>query len=100
MTLAIKPGVQPQLVNIIAAAGNVATLLGITLRVTSGLDGSHGPASLHYALRAADFGTKEFTAEVKAQIVREFQRELGGDYDVLLEFVGQPKEHLHVEFDP
>jgi hypothetical protein len=101
MPVTVKAGVQPHNLYIAAAAGNVAERLKITLRLTSGIDGAHAPASLHYALRALDFGTWEHKGALKDAIVREFVRELGSDYDVLLEHRGvKGQEHVHVEFDP
>lgn len=101
MPVLVKAGVQPPLINIVCAAGNVAERLGITLRITAGIDGVHMVGSLHYALRAGDIGCREFTPDVKRKIVRELQLELGPDYDVLLEHEGDAKkEHIHAEFDP
>lgn len=98
--LLVKDGVQPHNLRIAAAGANVAHRMGILLRLTAGLDGGHGAQSLHYALRALDFGTKEFALPIKRQLVRELQKELGTDYDVLLENEGTDNEHVHAEFDP
>jgi hypothetical protein len=40
-------------------------------------------------------------SEALARLLAEtVQRRLGRNYDVVLEYLGQPREHLHVEFDP
>ena len=75
---------------------------GVTL--TSGTDGQHSPASLHYAVnspsgqgRAIDIRiwnlpSHEAQAPEAARLLRE---RLTEDYDVVVE-----STHLHVEFDP
>jgi hypothetical protein len=99
----IKPGAQPRLLDLMAAVGNVAANLGAPPEVwiTSGMDSLHSPNSLHYALRAIDIRTKNFpTAGSKRAFMAALQAELGPDYDVILEYEGQPQEHIHAEADP
>lgn len=60
--------------------------------LTSGVDGTHGPNSLHYQGRAWDFRLPKQVEKVMAAL----KLELGGaDYDVLLE-----GDHIHIEYDP
>lgn len=73
---------------------------GLECIVTSGADSTHKPGSLHYKGRALDFRTKHIPAEQRKLVLRDLQEELGEDFDVLLEGVGKPNEHLHVEYDP
>lgn len=95
-----QPEYQPPLVSILAAAANISERLGITLRITDTIgNGQHGKYSFHYALSAVDFGTKEFADTIKEQLVIEFQKALGLNYDVILESKGLNNEHLHVERD-
>jgi len=99
----IKPGAQPRLLDLMAAVGNVAQALTSPAEVwiTSGMDSLHSPNSLHYALRAIDVRTKNFpTPQAKLDFVAALRVELGPDYDVLLESIGQPQEHVHIEHDP
>lgn len=101
--MAAKPGVQPRLVYIINGVANVAAKMSEPSEVviTSCMDSTHGEDSLHYALRAADVRTKNFpSVESKEAFVRALQRELGPQFDVILEQLGRPNEHVHVEFDP
>lgn len=98
--LACKDGVEPKILHIAAAL----TRLGLPLRritITAGSNGQHRTGSLHYRYRALDVRTKDFpTRDAKDELVRQLQRDLGPDYDVLLEGVGTDNEHCHVEFDP
>lgn len=63
--------------------------------LTSGKDGVHGEGSLHYEGRAGDFRTRQVTQENKQRIVSDCQRELGPEFEVILE-----DTHIHVEHDP
>lgn len=59
---------------------------GLTLVVTSGMDGKHMPGSLHYQGLAAD---------IRFPLRDEIKAALGPDWDVVWE-----KDHVHVEYDP
>lgn len=70
--------------------------------VTSGVDGVHGPNSLHDDGEAGDFRTRDLI-ELGIDIfaVRdEVAEALGSEFDVVLEDPHGPNSHLHVEFDP
>lgn len=101
--LGIKFGVQPPLLRIFAAIANVAQDLEYPSEVviTSGIDGKHMPNSYHYSLRALDVRTKTFPSlTAKQEFMTLLKEELGKEYDVLLEGLNRPHEHIHVEFDP
>lgn len=85
-----------------AAAVNAANVLKLPgdVTVTSGRDGTHMQNSWHYKDRALDFRTKHLDHDQKHAWVNATQTRLGKDYYVVLEFEGQPKEHMHGEFDP
>ena len=68
--------------------------------VTSVRDGQHSEMSLHYRGLAADLRSKHLTQEQRHTALILLKRELGADYDVLLESEGKPNEHFHIEFDP
>ena len=69
--------------------------------ITAANDGKHKTGSLHYSDDALDVRSKNLpTEQAKQDILSRLQHELGGDYDVLFEFQGQPNEHFHIEFDP
>lgn len=98
----IKAGViVSQQVVIACAVVNAANQLGlpVNMLITSGRDGTHKEGSLHYRDRALDFRTKHLTLTQKHALAETVQQRLGPDYDVILEAVGKPNEHLHVEHD-
>lgn len=71
--------------------------------ITSLADGRHGPRSWHLrdgVCRAVDVRTKTLAPGEREAIVALIRRNLGRDYDVLLEDAGGANEHLHVEYDP
>lgn len=65
------------------------------LVLTSGKDGKHKVGSLHDLGRAGDFRSRHVVPEIMKRIVARVKRELGKDFDVILE-----PDHLHVEHDP
>lgn len=74
---------------------------GFRATVTSGEDGSHMAQSKHYTGDAIDFRTKDvLNRNTLSAMVNLVRLRLGSDYDVLLESLNQPNEHLHVEYDP
>jgi hypothetical protein len=69
--------------------------------VTSGNDSKHGPNSLHGFDKALDFRTHSLPSREAKLAFRDAMRGvLGRDYDVILEDLGGPNEHLHAERDP
>lgn len=86
----------PEALEIKAAAERVFSRRGITVVITSGMDGSHSRQSLHDDGFALDL--RRWDADARAVtdiIVAELRTELGPDYDVILE-----PDHIHVEYDP
>ena len=69
-------------------------LAGREAIITSALDGKHGQHSFHYQGLALDLRTRDLTPYIAEKITEELQRELGNDYDVLLEH-----DHIHLEYD-
>lgn len=65
------------------------------LTITSGKDGKHMAASLHYRGLALDTRTSDVPAGKRETLARNAQLALGDEFDVVLE-----KDHLHTEFDP
>jgi hypothetical protein len=72
------------------------------LMVTSCVDSTkHMATSLHYKGLAADLRVNNIPTDVeKIAIHQEIKAALGGQWDVLLEGLGTPNEHIHMEFDP
>ncbi len=101
--LTVKPGVQPPLIYLLAAIANVSEIVGLQLRITSGLDSQHSQWSGHYQLRAVDVGSKEFSAEQKELILATLEKELEIRLPVdrvyaALKSPGTEHEHFHVQF--
>ena len=102
----LKPGVrlknlQPQTVLAMLVTESVFYEFGVPFVVTSVDDGQHGLVTLHGTGRAFDARTKYEELNGREQMLRaKVQEELGPDFDVVIEAVGEEREHLHVEFDP
>lgn len=74
---------------------------GVDCVITSCNDSRHSATSLHYAGSAVDLRTKHFADDFDKDILRATIKEaLGQDFDVLLERLGTPHEHLHIEWQP
>ena len=63
--------------------------------ITHGLDGTHGPGSLHLKRRACDYRIWDIPSLRLNALAAEAQQILGDDYDVILE-----PTHIHIEYDP
>lgn len=87
---------------IACAVVNAANELKLTtdMQVTSGRDGKHMPTSKHYVDQALDFRTHGLPLDDKYALLAVVKRRLGADYDVIIEDLHQPNEHLHAEYDP
>lgn len=99
----IKSGVKPRNLVILAAIANVAQELGNPPEVfiTSGTEGRHMPGSKHYTGEALDVRSHNFPSfAAKREFLNAVRRRLGRNYDVILESLGRPNEHFHIEYDP
>ena len=68
---------------------------GEELVITSTFEGNHSPSSLHYAHLAIDCRLLKFNQGQNKSLVRKLKKELGKDYDIILEGT-----HIHIEYDP
>lgn len=68
--------------------------------ITSANDRTHKPGSLHYLDRALDLRTHHLPGGSEKDVVRDLKHALGLDYDVILEDLDTPNEHIHLEWDP
>ncbi len=95
-------GVCPQIWAAIGVAGDVWPEHGADEAVVTSLnDGRHRATSLHYAGAATDLRIKNLPhPEAKRSAAAELGRRLGRHFDVVLEDLGGPNEHCHVEFQP
>jgi hypothetical protein len=75
--------------------------LGYEPTITSADDRKHGPNSLHPSGNAIDVRTKDMRREELAEIFVDIKKRLESlGFDVVLEAVGKPQEHIHIEYDP
>lgn len=75
--------------------------------ITSALDGKHSEGSLHPKGKALDIRTKNLKDRRAKKRFKDLMAEVlnldafvPGQYDVILEDLGGPNEHLHCEYDP
>lgn len=103
----IKTLVQPPLIRIVAVIANVAEERGITLRISSGIDGKHSEFSGHYQLRSVDVGSKEHDVSMLPMICDDLRKEMGKYFPPSRVYVGihskgdrgeNGNEHIHVQF--
>lgn len=107
MRVRLKPGVRlvgmsPQIGLAISVAAFAFDEIGRpSMTVTSVTDGKHGRGSKHYVGNAVDIRTKDIpTDALKRSVFRAVAEDLGPEFDVVLEWIGEPQEHLHIEWDP
>lgn len=93
--LKVKPGVEPRILIIAAAAINAAEGLGFDVVITSGNDGTHKVGSKHYSYEALDLRTFNIPKQYRALYIDRLRFRLGNAYDVIDE-----GDHIHVEYDP
>ena len=102
--LLVLPTVRPYALVIAAAAINAALDLEPGLArdivITSGTDGHHMTGSKHRGGGALDFRIHGFPGSVLTHWIDGVKLRLGPDYQCLIEHLGEPNEHLHVERDP
>ena len=70
--------------------------------ITSGEDSlnEHMEGSLHGQGYALDFRVHHVHESWRERLLIHIRRELGSDFDVVHEYIGEPREHFHVEYDP
>src|SRR5258706_15957258 len=93
-------GVQTEMLLAINIIYSVYEELSFNCQITSIMDGVHGVGSLHYSGNAVDFGVHTVPTSRLAEVVDLIKNNLGMDFDVLHEYVGQDREHIHVEYQP
>lgn len=96
-------GIGPELLLALFICEQIYALTGTNMVITSLNDGRHSMKSKHWLGHAADLRTHNLPQRVdKQDIVRDIKKALGNskDYDVILESIDTPNEHIHIEFDP
>ncbi len=84
----LKPCIRKKLGKI---ASIVEAITGEELVITSTYEGTHSPGSIHYCDEAVDIRS----IIKRSTVWGEIRRELGDDYDVILE-----PNCIHIEYDP
>jgi hypothetical protein len=101
----IKPGVslygiKPEMVIVDSVVTSVFLKFGYDCVTTSGVGMKHSTRSLHYPGYAEDYRSKHISdIKIKHDILNHL-RECLPCCDIVLEHIGEPEEHYHVEFDP
>lgn len=90
---------QPQMVLAALIVERIFVERGGACTITSANDSTHSATSWHYKGRALDFRTHDFPGD-KQELLAALKAELDSDFDILLESLGGPQEHIHVEYDP
>ena len=105
-------GLCPQMVIAAMVAKEEYDRYGIELVITSCNDLKHGYGSKHFSGEAFDTRTKHIESVktqpafgldanvVKRKIRDAIAYSLGAEFDVLLERLGLPNEHMHCEWHP
>ena len=88
-------GLRPEMVVALIIIRDAFFNHGESCIITSGMEGKHGRASLHFVGAALDFRTGGMKRELVSEIAVEIRDGLGRDYDVVVE-----STHLHVEWQP
>ena len=91
---------RPEIYNIFSTIDEVFKHHGLECTITSANDKTHMTNSLHYRNLALDLRSHFIPKGYEQSMVDELQEALGSDYDILLEGLDTPNEHIHLEFDP
>lgn len=93
-------GLRPEMAIAYTITTGVFSEHGYPCIITSAVDGTHSSNSKHYEGLALDLRSKVITTNrEKGEILTQLKHSLPG-FDVLLEMVGGPNEHFHIEYDP
>lgn len=92
-------GIRPEMVMCDGTVTAIFNKRNYYCMVTSGVGKKHSQKSLHYVGYALDYRTKHLPEDVKQEILKEIKEALPC-CDVILEHLGEPQEHIHVEYDP
>jgi hypothetical protein len=108
--ISLKAGVslkdlQPQIVLAMLIVKDLLNDKGLrSFTVTSCNDSTHMKGSLHYKGLAFDTRTHDITLSNRGiwleQLKSDIKNALGDEFDVILEDLNGPNEHIHTEYDP
>lgn len=90
----IMAGLKLEMRPVIICADKVWKSFSKELVITSALDGTHSPGSLHPFGYALDFRSRYFTNVQIIKVIAALKAHLGPKYDVIFE-----GDHIHAEYD-
>lgn len=93
-------GLAPQMALAYTIAADLYRTVRVPCVITCGVNGQHKVGSLHPLGRAVDLRTKTVPRHLLPLLIARLRDALGDQFDVVLEDLGGPNEHVHVEFDP
>lgn len=93
-------GLKPEMIPALMVVNEVYAKYNYDCVVTSCMDGKHSKGSRHYLGMALDFRMNTVHEIDQAKITEVVKERLTDEYYVLLEGVGTPNAHLHVQFSP
>ncbi|TET65819.1 hypothetical protein E3J49_00645 [Candidatus Bathyarchaeota archaeon] len=91
---ALISGLKIEMRKVLVLADKVWTKHNQELVITSGLDGTHSPGSLHPYGYAVDLRSRYFKDNEDEVVASELRTKLGDKYNVVLH-----STHIHVEYD-
>jgi len=94
-------GLRPEILVALQVAQSVFDQQGFKTIITSASDGEHSRGSLHYLGLAIDLRVKHIPHDrIKKDVANMIRARLGKEFDVVLEGLGTPYEHIHIEYQP
>jgi len=93
-------GIRPEMLMGNDIVESVYDKAGLECTITSGNDSKHSRGSLHFTGAALDYRTRHVPRGKVGDLVLAVKSALGEEFDVLLEHLDKPQEHLHVEYQP
>ena len=94
-------GVMPQTILLLQIMDSLSDRHKLDLEVSHIIDGIHTRASIHYIGGAPDVIFKSpATTDRKLAYVAALKASVGPDFDIILEDLNLPNEHIHGEYQP
>lgn len=91
---------RPEIYNIFSTLDEVFKGHNLECTITSANDKTHMINSRHYRNLALDLRSHFILKGYEQSVVDELRTALGLDYNILLEALDTPNEHIHLEYDP
>jgi hypothetical protein len=91
---------RPEIYNIFPLLDDIFKGHNLECTITSANDRKHMTNSFHYKNLALDLRSHYIPNGREQEVIGEIKEAIGLDYDVILEDLDTPNEHIHLEFDP